>query len=1437
MTSLENVAQLQWDKSSIEFEDLASLLDANVLESSKAIRLLSDNLHQHEWDLAVQFKDVLNSAYLTIFDKKDEDRTVQDMKILAFITALESFGHDILEKGNSSVLHCTFDEWGRFFINWEVPVFNPESLYLDWEVYQWRLAMFDTIFDAVTLLSHTLRSQYDNSSMLKWLTKQQKKEIHQYVEALEKEILNNKEWYSTAFISHIFSKEKRYETVLDDLISSAFSDEMLVLGNKVRGSDWNIYAKMFTLLKDRNNLVGDFNRKHTLAQFSVLARQATGERDTEAFAPAMEEYILSNDSLKAQIPWIASAFDWYSNVLKPAFEVDNNTEILEDFMIMDPTTFLDKQFSPDTLQGMELARSGMKDSLVVMLAHYKEKLPPLLEDSEKSIQQEIYKSSGWLLYYSWLQETDSPLLDPQNHNQLNNTLTQFADRYAQYDWNLLRFSFGRKGSPPDSLLSLWRQQKGLINPQIDGAFELSRRSSIYSCLKTAIVSAGSLLYANKVDSSMWNIGRQSNIIDRAKASKSHHQRLSKNPVLNAYIDMQGIGDALNFSDKTVAKIVDYSKELAIQVALIAISWWAANLATKAAMLAVSRGASLSRLSTSFGQTIANYYAWGRVAVGSKILVWWLDLAVEWSLFNVFHTVLSDQVSDTWLDWLTQASSYLHSIAFIWVMKAFGKVNNVLMKKWVESPVVQQWMHTGKLTQSQLNNTIKTLTIPMEVWTFAWTECVMNFAESVITGDDMRPVDLTNIVALVLGLRLAHAWGNPFKKGEQIIIKKFTIKDGKVSNLAWDVVSPKIDSPLWSKEKSLLDRYKNENLPWSKDLVVSTSQLDLSWRISFAKKLLWRELSPIESQAILDAHYIGWEIFDLSLGDIRQKTEILSKVGFTSPEIKKLLDYGVCGELWYALSSSQVNEFIAKINTQTLTIESAAKVRVDIDSHIASLIEQGKKIDANIWKISSDVAKDAFINKKNAIDNSISQLQWLLADVSKQETFLNKKLEEDRTRDVALKKEQEVVLRKELSKVIETPLKELAQQQETVKAISSKIKSLESQVQSLDQKKSQLEQDIVVLKENNLDPDMLTILENQMQALHTDRENVTKELWELKSTYDKHLAMAEGLKLAIESITDPNDIQWLIKLSEYSPSVADHLVSITVPTISLDINKNFLPTEAKKLLESWMHSDLIEKILTQRIELGIKENEGKRWNIADLRDASSKIKSTIAAQKAWIPLQSLYERVPKDLQQGNGVRDFVQSINATNSLVEKAVRPLKEALGSISYPVDVKMSYNYNIVKLSFKLPSQQLSTYEWWLQEKWQLDNYLYRDIKPTDYPVKKFYEPSSTYSDRVDAYRSQMEQKRKSLQSLIDGADQKIKELNKIEEAINKEMQYLSGLEKEQFLQGLWWLKEKNITLDLVNERFVGIEKYYEKIHKEVPDELFGQMKEYLAEYDKNSR
>jgi len=45
--------------------------------------------------------------------------------------------------------------------------------------------------------------------------------------------------------------------------------------------------------------------------------------------------------------------------------------------------------------------------------------------------------------------------------------------------------------------------------------------------------------------------------------------------------------------------------------------------------------------------------------------------------------------------------------------------------------------------------MKGISLPIEIGTMAGTDLVINFSEAVITGNDMRPVDIMNIVSIVI----------------------------------------------------------------------------------------------------------------------------------------------------------------------------------------------------------------------------------------------------------------------------------------------------------------------------------------------------------------------------------------------------------------------------------------------------------------------------------------------------------------------------------------------------------------------------------------------------------------------------------------------------------------------------------------------------------------
>jgi len=104
-----------------------------------------------------------------------------------------------------------------------------------------------------------------------------------------------------------------------------------------------------------------------------------------------------------------------------------------------------------------------------------------------------------------------------------------------------------------------------------------------------------------------------------------------------------------------------------------------------------------------------------------------------------------------------------------------------------------------------------------------------------------------------------------------------------------------------KEKSPDSIYLKEGCKYLLDEAIINLYLnpvkDNNDRYERAKKLLDKKsLTDAEKKAILAAHDVGWDPFDLKTSEKKAKVTILSKAGFKGEEIKKLLWSALCGGL-------------------------------------------------------------------------------------------------------------------------------------------------------------------------------------------------------------------------------------------------------------------------------------------------------------------------------------------------------------------------------------------------------------------------------------------------------------------------------------------------------------------------------------------------------------
>ncbi|MDD3262989.1 MAG: hypothetical protein PHR61_04020 [Candidatus Absconditabacteria bacterium] len=91
-----------------------------------------------------------------------------------------------------------------------------------------------------------------------------------------------------------------------------------------------------------------------------------------------------------------------------------------------------------------------------------------------------------------------------------------------------------------------------------------------------------------------------------------------------------------------------------------------------------------------------------------------------------------------------------------------------------------------------------------------------------------------------------------------------------------------------------EEYRLNNISIDPKIVKANATLSTEARIAKAKELIG-DITPAQEQAILEAHNQDGTIYNLNFSQIRARVDILSKVGFTSEQIRILLENGICGQ--------------------------------------------------------------------------------------------------------------------------------------------------------------------------------------------------------------------------------------------------------------------------------------------------------------------------------------------------------------------------------------------------------------------------------------------------------------------------------------------------------------------------------------------------------------
>lgn len=241
------------------------------------------------------------------------------------------------------------------------------------------------------------------------------------------------------------------------------------------------------------------------------------------------------------------------------------------------------------------------------------------------------------------------------------------------------------------------------------------------------------------------------------------------------------------SDKTFNTSVDVSKELVIQVALMAISWGIANIAAKGTLLAIQWWAKLLK-AWNYVARVARYTNMSKTSFWSSVRLmpelFAADIIAEWTVFHLANTTLNaplqglsaeeyfktinpfwsyqEQQADGSVKDVSNMLWYVESVAFMWVMKSFGSITNQITK-------ALGWKTLAEAQQLQTINAILTanaITLPGEILAMQLTSASIS---SLFGHDiDLSPKSRAHTLALVIGLRIAHNATSPMKKASENI---------------------------------------------------------------------------------------------------------------------------------------------------------------------------------------------------------------------------------------------------------------------------------------------------------------------------------------------------------------------------------------------------------------------------------------------------------------------------------------------------------------------------------------------------------------------------------------------------------------------------------------------------------------------------------------------
>ncbi|HRU50395.1 MAG TPA: hypothetical protein P5155_02720, partial [Candidatus Absconditabacterales bacterium] len=165
----------------------------------------------------------------------------------------------------------------------------------------------------------------------------------------------------------------------------------------------------------------------------------------------------------------------------------------------------------------------------------------------------------------------------------------------------------------------------------------------------------------------------------------------------------------------------------------------------------------------------------------------------------------------------------------------------------------------------------------------------------------------------------------------------------------------------SVAKNNIDNMPSTNPKISPEVVTANAKLDPQARISKAKELVGK-MNETQEKAILEALNQDGVVLNLNFSQLRSRVEILSKAGFTSDQIRVLLENGICGK---------AEMKILDVNKDGVFDNKDVEVMKD---PITSLIGRTKQInnkveiEANMFEVPLKDGKYEYVSKETYFDS-------------------------------------------------------------------------------------------------------------------------------------------------------------------------------------------------------------------------------------------------------------------------------------------------------------------------------------------------------------------------------------------------------------------------------------------------------------------------------------